>query len=138
MFATQHVINTNSFINKISQVQKKSQRRQHISLKQQQLLTNENNNNNNCFRLSATASDYATYSVFLQKQCEAAAKEGMDSKKWDDVRKINPDAKNVWYMKHPLNEVKTASVSSSNDSFDKGMDDFCNNNENAQECKVFD
>ena len=58
---------------------------------------------------SATASDWDTFSVFLRKQCEAAAKEGTDSKKWDDVRAINSDAKSVYYQKFPSASATSSS-----------------------------
>merc|ERR1711959_323071 len=57
--------------------------------------------NNNIICPSAQASDWDTFSIFLRKQCESAAKEGDDSKKGADVRPIKPDAKSVFYQKFP-------------------------------------
>jgi hypothetical protein len=88
--------------------------------------------------LSATASDWDTFSVFLRKQCEAAAKEGSDSKKWDDVRAINSDAKSVYYQKFPSASATSSSSKEAGSAMDSGMDEFCDGNEDAAECKVFD
>jgi hypothetical protein len=87
---------------------------------------------------SATASDWDTFSVFLRKQCEAAAKEGTDSKKWDDVRASNSDAKSVYYQKFPSASATSSSSTEAGSAMDSGMDEFCDGNEDAAECKVFD
>ena len=87
---------------------------------------------------SATASDWDAFSVFLRKQCEAAAKEGTDSKKWDDVRAINSDAKSVYYQKFPSASATSSSSTEAGSAMDSGMDEFCDGNEDAAECKVFD
>ena len=92
--------------------------------------------NNNIICPSAQASDWDTFSIFLRKQCESAAKEGDDSKKWDDVRAINPDAKSVFYQKFPSSP--SSSSKETDTGWDSGMDDFCDGNEDAAECKVFD